>query len=67
MSPKRKILERCAEKIAGNHESMDAGVEFGKYRQLVGANQAYADIADFVRELVDEDGETENELEDLPE
>lgn len=66
MSPKRAILLRCEEKIAGNHEDMDAGAEFGKYNRLVGQNQAYADIADFVRDLRDEEDE-DMELEELPE
>jgi len=66
MSPKRAILLRCEEKIAGNHEDMDAGVEFGKYNRFVGQNQAYADIRDFVKELRD-DEDDEMELEDLPE
>jgi hypothetical protein len=66
MSPKRAILLRCEEKIAGNHEDMDAGSEFGKYNRLVGQNQAYADIVDFVKELRD-DEDDERELEDLPE
>ena len=65
MSPKRQILLRCTNKIAGNHESMDTGVEFGKYKLLAGQNQAYQDIYDFVTDdLVDED---EDELEGLPE
>ncbi len=68
MSPKRAILSRCEEKIADNHQSMDSGVEFGKYRTLVGQNQAYDDIKDFVLGIRDEeDDESETELEDLPE
>ena len=67
MSPKRAILSRCEEKIAENHQSMDAGVEFGKYKTLVGQNQAYEDLHDFVKNLRDEDDEIETELEDLPE
>jgi hypothetical protein len=66
MSPKRAILLRCEEKIAGNHESMDAGLEVVKYNRMVGQNDAYADIADFVKELHDDDDD-EIELEDLPE
>ena len=67
MSPKRAILSRCKEKIAENHQSMDAGVEFGKYKTLSGMNQAYDDIHDFVRDLRDEDDESELDvLEDLP-
>lgn len=66
MSPKRAILLRCEEKIAGNHESMDAGLEFGKYNKMVGQNDAYADIRDFVKDLHD-DEDDEMELEDLPE
>ncbi len=66
MSPKRAILKRCEEKIAENHESMDAGLEFVKYRTLVGQNQAYRDIQDFVREIRDVDDESNDELEDLP-
>ena len=67
MSPKRKILSRCREKIAENHESMDAGLEFGKYNRKVGENQAYQDIIKFVSELRDDEEESETELEDLPE
>ena len=67
MSPKRAILSRCVEKIAENHQSMDAGVEQGKYQRLAGMNQAYADIHDYVKDLRDEDEEIETELEDLPE
>ena len=67
MSPKRAILSRCTEKTAENHQSMDGGVEWGKYQRLAGMNQAYADIADFVKDLRDEDDEIETELEDLPE
>ncbi len=67
MSPKRAILSRCEEKIADNHESMDAGVEFGKYNRMVGQNEAYSDLADFVKEIRDEGDEDETELEDLPE
>ena len=67
MSPKRAILSRCKEKIAENHQSMDAGVEYGKYQRLAGMNQAYDDIRDFVKDLRDEGDEIETELEDLPE
>ena len=68
MSPKRAILSRCVEKIAENHQSMDAGVEYGKYQRFAGMNQAYADIHDFVKDLRDEeDDESGTELEDLPE
>lgn len=67
MSPKRAILSRCNEKIAENHQSMDAGVEYGKYQRMAGQNQAYSDLHDFVRDLRDEDDEIETELEDLPE
>lgn len=66
MSPKRKILLRCAEKIAENHEAMDTGLEFVKYNRRVGQNEAYADILSFAEDLRDDDDEIENELEDLP-
>ncbi len=67
MSPKRAILSRCKEKIAENHQSMDGGVEFAKYQRLAGMNQAYDDIHDFVRDLRDEEDESELDvLEDLP-
>ena len=68
MSPKQAILRRCVEKISGNHDSMDSGVEHSsKYWKLVGANEAYSDIHDFVRDLRDEEDEDLGELEDLPE
>jgi len=66
MSPKRKILLRCAEKIAENHDAMDTGLEFVKYNRRVGQNEAYADILSFAEDLRDDDDETEDELEDLP-
>ena len=67
MSPKRAILSRCEEKIAENHQSMDGGLPEDKYNRKVGANQAYADIHDFVRDLRDEEDDESNDLEDLPE
>jgi hypothetical protein len=63
MSLKKALRKYVSEKIAENHQSMDAGLDTDKYNRKVGENAAYSTIVEWLSERKDD--ADSDELEDL--